>query len=96
VLRLDKSHRSRKAGPKATQPWQANAAERQQLDELLDEGLKQTFPASDPVAVVQHAPERPIARRPRRARLSQTEGTVDEGRETDAAFAVWSNNGGAL
>jgi hypothetical protein len=46
-----------------------NAAERRRLDELLDEGLKETFPASDPVAVVQHAPEPLVAGRPRRARL---------------------------
>jgi hypothetical protein len=31
----------------------ADAAERRHLDELLDEGLKETFPASDAVAIVQ-------------------------------------------
>jgi len=47
--------------------WQASAETRERLDELLDEGLKQTFPASDPVAVVQHAPEQPRAEPRRRA-----------------------------
>jgi nicotinate phosphoribosyltransferase len=68
VIRLDNNRQSRKAVPKATQPWQANAAERQRLDELLDEGLKQTFPASDPVAIVQQAPERPNDRGERTVR----------------------------
>lgn len=36
---------------------------RQQLDKLLDEGLKQTFPASDPVSVVQHPPRRGKSRK---------------------------------
>ena len=63
MLRLN--HRSRTAPDAAP----ANAAERRRLDELLDEGLKETFPASDAVAVVQHAPEQPRAVRPRRIRL---------------------------
>jgi len=33
-----------------------SADELRRLDELLDEGLEQTFPASDAVAVVQRAP----------------------------------------
>jgi hypothetical protein len=45
-----------------------SAAERRRLAELLDEGLRETFPASDPVAAVQHAPEPPSAERPGRAR----------------------------
>ena len=32
---------------------------RRHLDEVLEEGLKETFPASDPVAVVEPAPTRP-------------------------------------
>jgi hypothetical protein len=40
--------------------------EKQHLDELLDEGLKETFPASDPVAVGHftstEAPSRPVDR----------------------------------
>jgi hypothetical protein len=31
--------------------------ERDRLDEALDEGLKETFPASDAVTIVQPAPE---------------------------------------
>jgi hypothetical protein len=38
------------------------------LDELLDDALKHTFPASDPVAIVPQAPARPKAERRRRAR----------------------------
>jgi hypothetical protein len=32
---------------------------RQRLERALDEGLEQTFPASDPVALTQPAPTRP-------------------------------------
>jgi hypothetical protein len=32
---------------------------RRRLDEALDEGLEETFPASDPVAVTQPAPTPP-------------------------------------
>jgi nicotinate phosphoribosyltransferase len=47
-----KDHRPRHGSPRA-RPGVADAAKRQHLDELLDEGLKETFPASDPVAIVQ-------------------------------------------
>ena len=73
MVRSDNDHRSRKAVPKATQPGRANAAERRRLDGLLDEGLEETFPASDPVAIVQ-APEWPKAKRPRRAHRSRATG----------------------
>ena len=59
MARLENNRRSRKAVPEATLPWQTNAAERRRLDELLDEALRQTFPASDPVAIMQQAPARP-------------------------------------
>jgi nicotinate phosphoribosyltransferase len=32
---------------------------KQRLEEALEEGLRETFPASDPVAVTQPAPTRP-------------------------------------
>lgn len=60
-----------KVAADATQAWQPSAVARQRLDELLDEGLKLTFPASDPVAIVQHAPERSPAQRRRRARRAR-------------------------
>jgi nicotinate phosphoribosyltransferase len=63
---LDNDHQSRKAVPETTQPSPESVAEHRRLDELLDEGLKETFPASDPVAIVQRAPERPKAKRSRR------------------------------
>jgi nicotinate phosphoribosyltransferase len=62
MLRSD--HRRPRPLPADTPPF--DAAVRRRLDELLDEGLKETFPASDPVAVVQHAPEQPRVERPRR------------------------------
>lgn len=58
---------SHRQSPKAV-PWQANAAERRRLDDLLDDALRQTFPASDPIAIVQPAPKRSKAAR-RRARF---------------------------
>jgi nicotinate phosphoribosyltransferase len=41
--------RSRK--PKSTS--KQSAKEKEHLDELLDEGLKETFPASDPLAILE-------------------------------------------
>ncbi|MCO5130632.1 MAG: hypothetical protein M9932_08695 [Xanthobacteraceae bacterium] len=34
---------------------------KEKLDEALDEGLKESFPGSDPVSVTQPAPSRPGA-----------------------------------
>jgi hypothetical protein len=34
------------------------ASERRELEEALDEGLRETFPGSDPVSVVQPAPSK--------------------------------------
>jgi hypothetical protein len=36
----------------------AEEVEKHRLDEVLEEGLKETFPASDPVNVTQPAPSR--------------------------------------
>ena len=33
-------------------------AEKRELDQALEEGLKETFPASDPVSITQPAPSR--------------------------------------
>ena len=40
------------------EPGSADAAEKRRLDDALEEGLKETFPASDPVNVVQPAPSK--------------------------------------
>lgn len=37
-------------------------ADKQRLDEVLEEGLKETFPGSDPVSVVQPSPSKPAKR----------------------------------
>jgi hypothetical protein len=37
---------------------QRESAEKRRLDEALDEGLEETFPASDPVNVTQPAPSK--------------------------------------
>jgi len=79
VARSDNNnHQSRKAAPDATRPRHANLTERQHLDELLDEGLKETFPASDPVAIAQQPPERPKSGR-RRAQRSRSADADDRG-----------------
>jgi hypothetical protein len=70
---LDNHDEPRHVARAAPQVHEPSAAERQQLDELLDEGLRETFPASDAVAVVLQPPERPVARRPQRVRLARTE-----------------------
>lgn len=62
MTQLGNHHQPRKATPETTE----SAAERQRLDELLDEGLEETFPASDPVAIVQQAPAGRKAKHPRR------------------------------
>jgi nicotinate phosphoribosyltransferase len=62
MVRSDNHHPSRRA---VLQPDRPNADERRHLDELLDEGLRETFPASDAVAVVQQPPERMVKRRRR-------------------------------
>lgn len=67
-MRSDNHRPPGKAAAKTAHSDRADAAQRRHLDELLDEGLKETFPASDAVAVVQQSPERPKAKRSRRAR----------------------------
>ena len=39
-------------------PTDADAAEKQRLEDALEEGLKETFPGSDPVSVIQPPPTR--------------------------------------
>jgi hypothetical protein len=39
-------------------PEDAEAAEKRRLDRALDEGLEETFPASDPVNVIQPPPSK--------------------------------------
>jgi hypothetical protein len=41
-----------------SKPEDADSAEKRRLDEALEEGLEETFPASDPVNVTQPAPSR--------------------------------------
>jgi len=43
------------SGPRK-QPEKPDAAEKRELDDALEEGLEETFPASDPVNVIQPAP----------------------------------------
>jgi hypothetical protein len=38
---------------KPKSPSKQSAKEREHLDELLDESLKETFPASDPLAILE-------------------------------------------
>lgn len=42
------------------------AEEKQRLDDALEEGLKETFPGSDPVSVVQPPPSKPVRRAKRK------------------------------
>ena len=39
-------------------PTKADAAEKQRLEDALEEGLEETFPGSDPISVTQPAPTR--------------------------------------
>lgn len=47
--------RKRPAKPKAARP----PTKKEHQDELLDEALEETFPASDPVAMIEPAPGAP-------------------------------------
>ena len=50
------------SGKKAKKPKsgvKTTAAEKSHLDEVLEEGLQETFPASDPVAITEPAPKAP-------------------------------------
>ena len=44
-------------GPRS-QPKDADSAEKRRLEQALEEGLEETFPASDPVNVIQPAPSK--------------------------------------
>jgi hypothetical protein len=44
-------------GPRSA-PEDAKSAEKRRLDQALDEGLQETFPASDPVNVTQPPPSK--------------------------------------
>ena len=44
-------------GPRS-KPENAKDAEKRRLDDALEEGLEETFPASDPVNVIQPAPSK--------------------------------------
>jgi hypothetical protein len=44
-------------GPRSA-PEDVKSAEKRRLDQALDEGLKETFPASDPVSVTQPPPSK--------------------------------------
>jgi hypothetical protein len=49
------------AGPRTADPNEAASATREdkrRLDDALEEGLEETFPASDPVNVTQPAPSK--------------------------------------
>jgi hypothetical protein len=39
-------------------PEKSDSAEKRELDDALEEGLEETFPASDPVNVTQPAPSK--------------------------------------
>jgi hypothetical protein len=41
-----------------SQPKDATGAEKRRLEQALEEGLEETFPASDPVNVTQPAPSK--------------------------------------
>ncbi|TAK47876.1 MAG: hypothetical protein EPO23_10150 [Xanthobacteraceae bacterium] len=52
-------HKASKRAPARSQGGQHHDRNRRHLEELLNEGLVETFPASDPVAVTQPVSEQP-------------------------------------
>ena len=60
-------------GPRKFAPAETGSADREEkrrLDDALEEGLEETFPASDPVNVTQPAPSKGDHHVKRRGRLS--------------------------
>ncbi|HSY57533.1 MAG TPA: hypothetical protein VK834_13880 [Bradyrhizobium sp.] len=47
-----------RAKPIRAKPAEVKSSEKAELDAALDEGLEETFPASDPVNVTQPAPSK--------------------------------------
>jgi hypothetical protein len=60
---LDKIDRLKKSDFRAMERSRTENAEWQRLDNALDEGLEETFPASDPVTIVQPVPEQSKTKR---------------------------------
>jgi hypothetical protein len=60
---LDKIDRLKKSDFRAMERSRTENAEWQRLDDALDEGLEETFPASDPVTIVQPVPEQSKTKR---------------------------------
>lgn len=50
------ANQAKPSDPKASERSRDKAAKHDRLDAALEEGLKETFPGSDPVAVTQPAP----------------------------------------
>ncbi len=48
---------------KAKLSGNSDKRDKKTLERELEEGLEETFPASDPVAVTEPAPDRPVERR---------------------------------
>jgi hypothetical protein len=57
-IRLARSAPEDTMGKSGSEPKYAKDAEKRRLDEALEEGLEETFPASDPVNVTQPAPSK--------------------------------------
>jgi hypothetical protein len=47
--------------PRLTSPAKSAKQDQKHLDELLDEALRETFPASDPLAMLELAPDSQLA-----------------------------------
>jgi pyrroline-5-carboxylate reductase len=57
-IRLARSTRRNIMSKSGSEPKGLKEAEKRRLDEALEEGLKETFPGSDPVNVTQPAPSK--------------------------------------
>ena len=70
-------------GSRSRRDKEQKKAERCRLEAALEEGLKDTFPASDAVAVIQPAPERNIL-----PEIELTDDKLNEDQQTDERQAV--------
>jgi hypothetical protein len=58
AVMLKNATQTKSPAPEISQRSRDKTAMQEHLDDALEEGLKETFPGSDPIAVIQPAPDK--------------------------------------
>ena len=58
AVMLTNATRAKSPAPEISHRGRDKTAMQEHLDDALEEGLKETFPGSDPIAVIQPAPDK--------------------------------------